>query len=210
MKNLHAYIHLNYHKPLRLDWHVPAFSGNSNILSHLTLISQANKLQQYKRSAYYKLVEKPVLTMKTATSVQHLFLKTAITIYSIIFWRYMRRCFVILHNIFQPRVILVTFPASFLCCIHWVTVHPSKLILNGAFLPRMLQRLSISRASQLCSESYLTEMSRPQTASTMELVSKVVDHLSLGLSDGRVDGSSGLYTAAASARCACTLKSQHR
>lgn len=76
MKNLHAHIHLNYHKLLRLDRHVPAFSGNSNILSHLTPISQANKLQQYKRSAYYKLVEKPGLAMKTATNVQHSFLKT--------------------------------------------------------------------------------------------------------------------------------------
>lgn len=46
-------------------------------------------------------------------------------------------------------------------------------------------------------ESYLTEMSRPQTAPTMGPVCAVVDIPSLSLSDGRVDGS-GLEAVAAS------------
>lgn len=115
-------------------------------------------------------------------------------------------------HIFQPCVKLAKLSASFLCRVHAAsTVLPRKLILNAAFSPRMLRRLSICRASQLCSEAYLTEMSRPQTAPTMEPVSAAVDHLSLGLSDRRVDGSSGLEAAAASAWCGCVLKPlQHR
>lgn len=98
---------------------------------------------------------------------------------------------------------------SFLCCIHVVTtdsnsIIPSKLILNGAFLPCMLQCLSISSVSQLCPKSYLTEMSRPQTAPTMGLVCAVVDLPSPSLSDARVDGSSGLEVAAAFVWCGRT------
>lgn len=84
------------------------------------------------------------------------------------FWKFkrgFRQCNLLLHCAIMCQINFGSFFA--LMSMNSNSKIPSKLILYSAFLPHIL---STSSAHHLCSELYLTEMSRPQTVQTMRLM----------------------------------------